>query len=84
MADKQQALTYLDHIITYHVKVTYLQSGPKVLDHSDIFISDFPLLPIFNAAPHHTGPNFTIERIIGMGGGKGEFYFETRVWDGLG
>ena len=44
-----------------------LQSGPKVLDHSGTFISDFPPLPIFNVDPHRTGADSIIKRNIETG-----------------
>ena len=56
-------------------EIPFLQSGPKVLDHSGIFISDFPPLPIFSVDPHCTGMDSTIMHNIETGGGKGEFHF---------
>ena len=61
----------------------YLQSGPKVLDHSGVFIRDFsrsPLSMLIHLCWHRDA---TIEHNIETRGGKGEFYFETifRVWD---
>ena len=50
-----------------------LQSGQKVLDDSGIFIRDFPS-PIFNV----DDPHYTVERNIETGGGKWEFYSETK------
>ena len=47
-----------------------LQSGQKVLDHSGVFNSDFN---IDMAA--------TVEHNIEARGEKGQFYFETDVWD---
>ena len=41
----------------------------------------FSPLPIFNVDPHYTGMDATVERNIETRGGKGEFYFKTRVWD---
>ena len=31
--------------------------------------------------PHYAGMDATVERNIETRGGKGEFYFETTVWD---
>ena len=52
-----------------------LQSEPKVLDHSGVFIRDFPA-PHFNVNQHYTEMDAT-ESNIEKRGGKGEFYFKT-------
>ena len=67
-----------------------LQSGPKVLNHSGVFIRDFPT-PHFSMLIHttlartpllSTEYNTETRRGKGEGGrGKGEFDFGTRVWD---
>ena len=41
----------------------------------------FSPFPIFNVDPHYTGMDATVEHNIETRGGKGEFYFETRVWN---
>ena len=62
-----------------------LQSGPKVLDHSSIFIRDFPLSP-FSMFIHtiHTGTDLTGECNIETGGGKGEFFLRQKFYNGGG
>ena len=58
-----------------------IMTGPKVLGHSGISISLFSLLPIFNIDSYCVLTRTPLLSVTLRWDEKGEFCFDTRVWD---
>ena len=79
---KVQRMTNLMHAYTNEIGIpSILQSGPKVLDHSDVYSEIFPCSP-FSMLIHTILARMPLlSATLGQGVGRGNSILKQRVWD---